>query len=488
MFFQSIRFKMMLWYMLLLTVTLLSFSSILFGSFNKLLYANLDDLLSSRGEGVANSITTYWSAKNLEVRHDGPKLKDFSILAADWVEEKRQDPELMSIFVRVLSRKGELVVASKNMPALEDLDKDDLSDVLSGDDDFSTLKGETADGKNVEFRVYSKPVTDPARDDVEYIVQVAGPASLITLASKNLFWSLFVLLPLTVILAGLPGVILVRLTLKPVDEMIKTIKQTTAENLKLKIHLPDTKDEIKRLADTFNGMIERLDRSFSSQQSFIQDISAELKTPLEVLKKEFGSALKNSLPPDQCVVLLNKGLEELGRFERVIEELEALAKFDNNRMALEIRKVNISALLERTLDAVRPDALKKDVSLSSVLKDPIIIDGDEKQLMRLFASLLDNAVKYTNRKGSVAIAVRKLPRSVVITVADTGIGIEEGELSYIFDRFYQVQKSRVSSGSFGLGLSIAKSVSEVHRGAISVESKPGKGSVFTVALPLSYPA
>ena len=150
--------------------------------------------------------------------------------------------------------------------------------------------------------------------------------------------------------------------------------------------------------------------------------------------------------------------------------------------------MNISALLERALDAVRPDALKKDISLSSVLKDPVIIDGDEKQLMRLFQSLLDNAVKYTNRKGSVAIAVRKLPRSVAITVSDNGVGIDEGELPYIFDRFYQVQKSRVSSGSFGLGLSIAKSVSEVHRGAISVESKPGKGSVFTVALPLSYPA
>lgn len=488
MFFQSIRFKMMLWYMLLLTVTLVSFSFILYGSFNKLLYANLDDLLSSRAEGVANSITAYWAAKQMEVQHDGPKLSDFSKIAANWVEEKRKDPELMSIFVRVLNRKGELVIASKSMPVLDALDKEDFSDVLSGDDDFSTLKGETSDGKKVKFRVYSKPVTDLARAEVEYIVQVAGPASLITLASNNLFWSLFVLLPLTVILAGMPGVILVRLTLKPVDEMMKTIKQTTAENLKLKIHLPDTKDEIKRLADTFNDMIERLDRSFSSQQSFIQDISAELKTPLESLKKEFGSALEHSLSSEQYISLLSKGLGEVNRFERIIEELETLAKFDNNRMALEIRKVNLSALLERALDAIRQDALKKDVSLSSVLKDHIIIDGDEKQLAQLFASLLDNAVKYTNRKGTVTVTARKNHRSALITVTDTGIGIEDSELPYIFDRFYQVNKSRVSSGSFGLGLSIAKSVAEVHKGAISVESKPGKGSVFTISLPLSYPA
>ena len=140
------------------------------------------------------------------------------------------------------------------------------------------------------------------------------------------------------------------------------------------------------------------------------------------------------------------------------------------------------------MDAIRQDALKKDISLSSVLKDAVIIDGDEKKLTQLFASLLDNAVKYTNRKGSVAITVRKNHRSAVVTVTDTGIGIEDGELPYIFDRFYQVKKSRVSSGSFGLGLSIAKSVAQVHKGTISVESKPDKGSAFTVVLPLSYPA
>jgi signal transduction histidine kinase len=286
----------------------------------------------------------------------------------------------------------------------------------------------------------------------------------------------------------MPGVILVRLTLKPVDEMIKTLKQTTAENLKLKIHLPDTKDEIRRLADTFNEMIERLDRSFSSQQSFIQDLSSELKTPLAALKKEFESAMGGSLSSQAHASLLGRGLEEMKRFEHVIEELETLAKFDNNRMALEIRKVSLSPLLEKALDNVRPDALKKEISLSSVLKDAIVIDGDERQLRALFAKLLDNAIKYTNRKGSVTISARKKGRHALVIVNDTGIGIEDGELPYIFDRFYQVNKSRASSGSFGLGLSIAKSVAEVHKGAITAESKPGKGSTFTVSLPLSYPA
>lgn len=486
MFLQSIRFRMLLWYMLLLTVTLLSFSSILYGSFNKLLYSNLDDLLSSRAEGVGNSISAYWAAKQIEIQHGEPMRADLAKAAAGWVEEKRKDPELMSIFVRVLDNKGGAIVASKNMPRLEPLDKDDMSDLISGEEDFSTLNGETSDGKKARFRVYSKPVIEGR--NVEYIVQVTGPASMIALASKNLFWALFALLPLTVILAALPGVVLVRLTLKPVDEMVKTLKQTTAENLKLKIHLPDTKDEIRRLADTFNDMIERLDRSFSSQQSFIQDMSLELKEPLESLKAEFLKAKDGGIPPQETAILIKRALADIGRFETVIDELETLAKFDNSRMALEIRKVNLPALLDKVISGARGDATVKDISISSVLKDAIMIDGDEKQLTRLFANIVDNAIRYTNRKGAVAVSARKNGKSAQVSVSDTGIGIEESELPYVFDRFYQVKKSRVSDGSFGLGLSIAKSVAEVHRGHIVVESKPGKGSTFTVSLPLNYPA
>jgi len=475
-----------LWYILILTVTLFVFSSILYGSFTKTLYNDLDDLLSSRAEGVANSITAYWVAKDTAPAHDGLSSEDFSRNASDWVESKRKDPELMSIFVRILDSKGESVVASKSMPRIEELDKDVLEDALDGEDDFDTVKGEIAEGKKkAKFRVYTKPVMHDGR--VEYLVQVTGPTSLLSLASQNLMWLLFVLLPLTVFLAATPALILVRLTLKPVDKMIDALKQTTAENLKLKIHIPDTKDEIRRLADTFNDLIERLDRSFSSQQGFIQDISAELKTPLRSLRAEFESAIANHLSTEEYGLILRQGLGEMDKFAHIIEELETLSRFDNNRVALEIRKVDLSPLVERSLDNVRPQACQKSIALSSFMREPVVIDGDERQLAAMFASILENAVKYTNRKGAVTISVRRDSKNAVVNISDTGIGIEENELPYIFDRFYQINKSRASNGSFGLGLSIAKSVAEVHKGAISVESKLGKGSTFTVSLPLSYP-
>jgi signal transduction histidine kinase len=485
MFLRSIRFKIILWYTLLLTVTLLAFSSILYGGFTKMLYGAFDDLLVSRAEGVANSLYAYWAAKEVAIAQGDDSSGGFLKVAGGWVEEKRKDPELMSIFVTILDDKGRAVISTKSSPRLEPMSQHALGHLLEGEDDFDTVKGEAAQGKNIRFRVYSKPIVENGK--LEYIVQVAAPVRLLAIAANNLMLALFLLLPLTVLLAAAPGLILVRMTLKPVDDMIATLRQTTAENLKLRIHMPDTKDEIKRLADTFNDMIERLDRSFSSQQGFIQDISSELRAPIAKLEKEFDDALKGALTVEEARRIIGRGPEELKRFERIIEGLETLSQYDNNRVPLEIRRVKLAALIEMALKDAEAKAADKGISISSVLKDRIVIDADARQLRTLFANILDNAIKFTNRKGSVSVSMRKLKRSAEVSVSDTGIGIEEGELPYIFDRFYQVNKSRGADGSFGLGLSIAKSVAQMHKGSIAVESKSGGGSTFTVTLPLSYP-
>ena len=491
MFFRSIRFKVLLWYMLLLTVTLFIFSGALYGSFHKILIDDLDDLLSSRAEGVANSIKAYWISpqvgRNIEMAPSADNLKSFKEIAYDWVEEKRKDPELMKIFVQILNTKGERLVSTKAMPFIAPLEKSDFEDIIRGEDSFDTLNGISPNGEKTKYRVYSKPVVESGK--VSYVVQVAGPIDLVSLATQSLVFILFLLLPLTVLLAGIPGVLLVGLTLRPVDSMVNTLRQITAENLKLKIHIPDTKDEIKRLADTFNDMIERLDRSFSSQQSFIQDISYELKMPLIAMKEDLLAAIAKPFSQAEYETTLRKGLEELDKFSAVIENLLTLAKFDNSQMPLAIKKINLARLLNTVTKSAKVSADEKDIALSSFLQDTITLDGDEAQLKRLFVNLLNNAVKYTHRKGRVTVAAHQDGKFAKVTVSDTGIGMPEDELSYIFDRFYQINKSRERhKNSFGLGLSIAKSIAESHKGKIEAESQVGKGSTFTIWLPLSYPA
>ncbi|MCX5668149.1 MAG: HAMP domain-containing sensor histidine kinase, partial [Candidatus Omnitrophica bacterium] len=475
MFFKSIRFKVLVWYMLLLAVTLFSFSIVLYGSFSKVLVNNLDDLLSSRAEGVTDSVHTYWHDKG-----NTSDMAPFLNIARDWVEEKRNDPELMKVFVQILSVKAQRLVSTKSMPFIAPVPKSDLEDVLAGDDSFNSLGGVFVDGRKAKFRVYTRPVIEDGK--VVYIVQAAGPIELISIASGSLMVILFILLPLTIILAGIPGVMLAGLTLKPIASMIDTLKHITAENLKLKIHIPDTKDEVRRLADTFNDMIERLDRSFSSQQNFIKDISYELKAPLFVLRGELAAVLDKPSSKEEYEAVHRKGLEEFDRFSEIIDNLIVLARFDNSQMPIEIKKVNLTQVIEEVLRCAKAAAAKKDIVLSSFLQDVIILDGDEERLKRLFTNLVDNAVKYTRRNGKVVVAAHRGKDFANITVSDTGIGIPEDELLYIFDRFYQVNKSRSGKHGFGLGLSVARSIAESHKGKITVESQPGKGSTFTVAL------
>ncbi|MFH0763616.1 MAG: HAMP domain-containing sensor histidine kinase [Candidatus Omnitrophota bacterium] len=493
MFFKSIRFKAILLYTLILTVTLLIFSFILYGGFCKTLYDDFDDLLSSRAEGVADSINAYWHAHITAYSPDVSRVlaenagsEGFDSIASSWVEEKRKDPDLMNIFVQILDTGGNRIVASKSMPKLSQLDEEDFADILSGEDSFDTLNGESSGGKKTKFRAYSKPVLIGGK--AWYVVQVAGPIDLMSIALNNLIFILFILLPLTVLLAAFPGVLLVRIALKPVDTMIDTLRQITAENLKLKIHIPDTKDEIKRLAETFNDMIGRLDRSFSSQRKFIQAISRELRIPVENLKEELESALTKKCPEEEYRALLLKAAKEADGLSRTIDDLSIMSRLGEERPVLEVRKVNLTGLVESVFKDMKHEAAEKEINTSISCAENVKIDGDREQLKQLLNNLFENAVRYTRRKGDISVVVRSRKKdSAEIIISDTGVGIPEDELPYIFDRFYQVAKPRGVKGGFGLGLSTARAIVEAHKGAITVESREGKGSAFTVTLPLNYP-
>lgn len=477
-FFKSIRFRVILWYMVFLFFILSAFSFLLYKSFKTTIYDDLDNLLVSKAEGITNSIDAYWEGKEVV-----PAEKNFIAMAQNWVEEKRRDPQLMSLFVQILDAKGTTLVSSKSMPHILPLPKEDFDDILEGEDSFDMVGGEWS-GKQMKFRLYSKPVIEST--EAKYVVQVSAPASLLSLALNNLRVILFILLPLTIFLAGVPGLLLARLTLRPVDKMINTLQHITAENLKLRIHLPDTKDEVKRLADTFNDMIERLDRSFSSQQRFIQDISNELKAPMNLLKVEIKDALDKACQEQAHAHILKKALKDIDGYSKTVEDLLILSSFEDSQMALVIKKINITKLIEGILKDLKPIADEKEIALSSFLREPIIVDGDEKRLRQLFINIVDNAVKYTYRKGSVSITAYKDGKYARVAISDTGAGIPENEIDYIFDRFYQVH-ARSANHGFGLGLSSAKSIVEAHKGNIIVESRYGKGSTFTVTLPLQYP-
>jgi heavy metal sensor kinase len=438
--------------------------------------------------GIVNSIDTYWEAERLEAVTAGTKEDlfskinniNFAKIAERWVEEKSDDPDLLNIIVQIFDVKGALIASSKNVPNISIFSMKAVTSELQKEKRFDNVSIEFSPGNQTIFRVLTMPVVENKK--IAYIVQVASPLTSIQTALTNLKWALFVLLPLTVFLTGVIGVFLARIALNPVDRMIDTIHKITAENLKLKVNIPDTKDEIRRLADTFNEMLERLEHAFSSQRQFIEDFAHELKTPLAVLKGEMEVSLKRIRSTEEYESVLLSNLEEVNRINRIVEDLLMLARFDSRAIILEKRPLEISGLVNVIVNDLKVLAEQKNIRINFSVQDKMTVYGDENQMKRLFINLLDNAIKYTRRNGDIIVSVGQLEDYARIEISDTGAGIPADEIKHIFDRFYRLDKSRHKPG-FGIGLSIAKSIVDAHKGRIEVESKINQGTKFTVLIP-----
>lgn len=490
MFVKSIRFKIMALYMVMLSVTLLSFSIMLYHNVNVGLYGGMDTLLESRAGGIAKAIDTYWEASNLEAADGGEKSEvlrkrrnaNFSRIAQRWVREESSDPALLNIIVQVFDTDGAAIASSKNTQGIASITRSNFISVLQGKARFDTVSFEAQAGQAL-LRVYTTPIFE--NEKVAYIVQISSPVSTIQIALNKLKLALFFLLPFTVFLTGIMGALLAKATLRPVDSMIATIHQITAANMKLRLAVPPTKDEIQKLAQTFNDMLQRLEEAFVSQRRLFEDISHELKTPLTVMKGEFEVMLKKLRTQEEYETAMVSALEEVNRITKLAEQLLMLARFDSKQSFPEKKLLNLSKLMEVIIVSVRRLAGQKQIRLSFMkTHDDLFMEGDESQLKTMLLNILDNAVKYTPAEGEIRVTIERDTMLAKVKIQDTGIGILQKDIERIFDRFYRVEKSRSAAG-YGLGLSIAKAIAESHKGSIEVKSKPASGTLFTITLPLS---
>lgn len=486
MFYRSIRFKMTIVYMAVLALTLSAFSAILYHYVSRSLYENMDTLLRSKAEGIVHAIGTYWEAERLGPNRFGARVDDsqgninFATIAQRWVQERSKDPKLLDIIVQIYDPNGTVVASSKSTQGIASISEESLIYVLYGNSMFDTLTPSFPTKKIVKFRVFVTPAVKNAQ--VEYVVQVASPLTSIQTTLDTMKFALFILFPLTVFLTGIIGALLAKMTLRPVDSMIKTIHGITAENMKLKLKVPGTRDEIDKLADTFNDMLERLDHAFASQKRLSEDLSHDLKTPLTIMKGEFEVSLKKLRRQEEYEAVLRSSLEEVNKIIRLADNMLMLASFEAQNIIPDRKALDLNLLVQSALNSIKKLADEKRIEISLSHDEGITLKGDERQLKQLFLNLLDNAIKYTPEGGKVTISVRQEKEGVRIKIQDTGRGIAADQIDRIFDRFYRADKSRAGQG-FGLGLSIVKSVVDAHGGKIGVESSPGLGTAFIVFFP-----
>lgn len=229
--------------------------------------------------------------------------------------------------------------------------------------------------------------------------------------------------------------------------------------------------------------IKPIDENWQRQKRFIVDASHELKTPLTVilannriLRSHEEDAIKNQLQ------WIDSTEEEARHMKQLLDDMLVLAKNESADTKLITGDVNVSKLVNRAFLQFEAVAFDKDISLCGDVEDNLHTRGDEAELKQMVMILMDNALKYEPKKGSVSLALRKRGDSLILSVRNANSYIPTGDISHIFDRFYRSDASRSSEG-FGLGLAIAKSIAELHGGQIAVESKNPGGTVFCVSLP-----
>ncbi len=301
-----------------------------------------------------------------------------------------------------------------------------------------------------------------------------------------IFLIVLISIPILILLAGFGGYWITKKAFKPLEEMNRAVNEIKeGKDLSQRIHLSGAKDEIHGLADTFNGMFERLETSFENEKQFTADASHELRTPTSVIISQAEYALTQLDHPAEVKEALQSILRQSTKMSELINQLLQLARTDQKNASIQYELFDMSELTEIVAEEMRELADENGISVEIDIQPELKIEADQTLLMRLLMNLMMNGISYNKENGYVKIKLYEDGNDIVGEVSDNGIGIAEREQEKIWDRFYRIDSARTSreNGNAGLGLSMAKWIVEKHHGTITVKSQIGKGSMFQFRLP-----
>jgi len=242
------------------------------------------------------------------------------------------------------------------------------------------------------------------------------------------------------------------------------------------------KDEVGQLAAAFNAMVDNLNRQETLRKQFTADIAHELRTPLTSIKSYIEAFQDNVLPANQ--ENLSSIHEEIDRLVDLSSDLKDLNVAEIGALELIVQPVDLKHLIGKVIHSLHPLIQEKELALTwNAPEESVTTSGDERLLTRLFYNLVHNAYRYSNSGGQITVTLTKTPDFAEIKIRNTGMGISEDDLPFIFDRFYRADKSRTrETGGTGIGLALVRQITELHQGTITVQSKVGQATEFTIRL------
>ncbi|MHB1274579.1 MAG: sensor histidine kinase [Candidatus Humimicrobiaceae bacterium] len=444
----TIRSKITLWYASLLLILLVIFNIFIYMTISKILYQNNEDLLKSD----AHQVFLLIQSEGFNINFDVP----YKIISTN------------TYFV-IFDVNGNAGFKSEILPEIVNLPIN-----------LKQFRNVFIDRTN--WIVYDAPV----KNNGEVIGWIRVSRSLQSLMNTllNLKIIMFISVPLYGLLASAGGLFLAKRALRPIDYITKTAHEISKGDLTQRLKLNKTEDEVGRLATTFDEMLDKLENSIKKERQFASDASHELRTPISIITAQAEEVLTGKHEIEEYKEAIEMVRDEGKKMSHIISQLLMIYRSDEGRYKFHFEILNLNMIIEDIVNEFGDVAKDKGITVYFKAEEEIKIKADQTLLTRLFINIIDNAIKYTNRDGKINISLSKINNCSVIITEDTGIGISEKNIPYIFDRLYQVDKSREDRGT-GLGLAIAKSIAELHKGEILVESKLNTGSKFIIKLPLN---
>jgi heavy metal sensor kinase len=477
----SIRRRLTIWYAVALLVSVGAFGGALYFERRRSSLRELDERLDLEANAAAQYFISFQRSLGHKLSAGQTPVLAISAVGGyldgipDYVVVF--DPDRLAIYRNTVAK------PFSTSPLSDVLASADLS---AGDTLLTGVVDLRGDGQS--FRYVQVPLTgiweqpEPAR------IFVAAPLGSVPFGAEQLLRAMLVIAPVILIGSMGLGYVLADTSLRPLEGMVDELEAITdGRGLHRRVAIPVSADELARLAGTMNRMLSRLEESFSSLHRFTADASHELKTPLMVLRVGVERAMINPRTPTEALQSLEEVLEEIHRMSELVENLLTLARADEGRAVLAVEPLDLRDLVNEASETAGMLGEQQQIAIrTEVPAAAVVVPVDRSRIRQLLLNLVTNAIKYTPAGGKVSIGLVDQGEAAAIVIGDNGIGIPPADLPHIFDRFYRVDTARSRTGErpgAGLGLAITKWIAEVHGGTITVQSRQGRGTVFTVTLP-----
>lgn len=461
---MPIRWRLTLWFSLILCVTIILSGVVIHSLLQRSISNDVDDHLRVYSARVHGTLSTEQIPEPLDwdvVHSTLPPINEFTSPGT---------------YIQLIDTNGNVVVKSDNLGDQElPLDPHLVQRGFRGEAAIGTVV--TDDGARVRLMVSPLFIWNEV-----LLLEVGQSLKSVDDTMSQVRWAILGGILVTLVLAVISGGVIVRRALSPVEQITRTAQSIeSSSDLSRRVDYIGPTDEIGRLATTFDHMIEHLHRVFESQKHFIADASHDMRGPLTVIRGNLD-LLKRNLGDQERQESLRAMEAETVRMEKMANDLLLLAEVESGQIDQQ-EAVSLKAILVEGFEWGQQQSGNHHIVKGKW--EDLVVNGDSEKLTRMFVNLIDNAIKYTPEGSTITLSLFRDGDWACLEVADNGVGIALEHLPHIFDRFYRADKARSrNKGGTGLGLAIVKGIAEQHDGEVTVASKPGEGSTFTVRLKL----